>query len=124
MAAPSCGCWIYSGVFDGENKANGRDARGKYGHGWGYAWPMDRRILYNRASAAPDGTPWSERKKLVWWDEAKRRVDRRRRRRLYEEEAARLRRAIPTKAATKRSPATRRSSCIPTASAGSTSPRD
>src|SRR3954447_24572252 len=66
----SCGCWIYSGVFDGENKANGRNAHGKYGHGWGYAWPLDRRILYNRASAAPDGTPWSERKKLVWWDEA------------------------------------------------------
>jgi formate dehydrogenase major subunit len=67
----SCGCWIYSGVFDGENKANGRAPQGKYGHGWGYAWPLDRRILYNRASAAPDGTPWSERKKLVWWDESK-----------------------------------------------------
>ena len=67
----SCGCWIYSGVFDGENKANGRAARGRYGQGWGFAWPLDRRILYNRASAAPDGTPWSERKKLVWWDEAK-----------------------------------------------------
>ena len=67
----ACGCWIYSGVFDGENKANGRNAQGRYGHGWGYAWPMDRRILYNRASAAPDGRPWSERKKLVWWDESK-----------------------------------------------------
>jgi formate dehydrogenase major subunit len=67
----SCGCWIYSGVYDGENKANGREAHGKYGHGWGYAWPLDRRILYNRASAAPDGTPWSERKKLVWWDTSK-----------------------------------------------------
>jgi formate dehydrogenase major subunit len=67
----SCGCWIYSGVYDGENKANGRSAHGRYGHGWGYAWPLDRRILYNRASAAPDGTPWSERKKLVWWDESK-----------------------------------------------------
>ena len=67
----SCGCWIYSGVYDGENKANGRAARGRYGHGWGFAWPLDRRILYNRASAAPDGTPWSERKKLVWWDESK-----------------------------------------------------
>jgi len=67
----ACGCWIYSGVFDGENKANGRNAQGRYGHGWGYAWPMDRRILYNRASAAPNGTPWSERKKLVWWDESK-----------------------------------------------------
>jgi formate dehydrogenase major subunit len=67
----SCGCWIYSGVYDGENKALKREPRGRYGHGWGYAWPMDRRILYNRASAAPDGTPWSERKKLVWWDEGK-----------------------------------------------------
>jgi formate dehydrogenase major subunit len=35
---------------------------------WGWAWPANRRILYNRASAAPDGTPWSERKKYVWWD--------------------------------------------------------
>jgi formate dehydrogenase major subunit len=67
-----CGCWIYSGVFDGGNKANARAPKGKYGHGWGYAWPLDRRILYNRASARPDGKPWSERKALVWWDEEKR----------------------------------------------------
>jgi formate dehydrogenase major subunit len=68
----ACGCWIYSGVYDGENKALKREPQGRYGHGWGYAWPLDRRILYNRASAAPDGTPWSERKKLVWWDPQKR----------------------------------------------------
>ena len=55
-----------------ENKARKRAPKGRYGHGWGYAWPMDRRILYNRASAAPDGKPWSERKALVWWDESKR----------------------------------------------------
>jgi len=67
----SCGCWIYSGVFDGQNKANQRKPKGPYGHGWGFAWPMDRRILYNRCSADPDGKPWSERKKLVWWDEKK-----------------------------------------------------
>ena len=36
---------------------------------WGWAWPANRRILYNRASADPDGKPWSERKALVWWDE-------------------------------------------------------
>ena len=35
---------------------------------WGWAWPADRRMLYNRASADPDGKPWSERKKYVWWD--------------------------------------------------------
>ena len=67
------GCWIYSGVFgrDGVNKANSRKSRGYLGHGWGFAWPSDRRIIYNRASARPDGSPWSERKKLVWWDSEK-----------------------------------------------------
>jgi formate dehydrogenase major subunit len=67
----SCGCWIYSGVFPapGQNRARARQARGPYGHGWGYAWPSDRRILYNRASARPDGTPWSDAKALVWWDD-------------------------------------------------------
>ncbi len=68
----SCGCWIYSGVYPepGRNRAAERHASGPYGHGWGFAWPADRRILYNRASARPDGTPWSDRKKLVWWDGA------------------------------------------------------
>lgn len=68
----ACGCWIYSGIFPkpGENLANQRQPRDFYGHGWGFAWPSDRRILYNRASARPDGSPWSEKKKLVWWDEA------------------------------------------------------
>ncbi|HJR59748.1 MAG TPA: molybdopterin-dependent oxidoreductase [Vicinamibacterales bacterium] len=66
----ACGCWIYSGVYEaGRNRARERHATGIHGHGWGYAWPADRRILYNRASARPDGAPWSERKKLVWWDE-------------------------------------------------------
>ena len=66
----SCGCWIYSGVYPApdRNRARERNAAGPYGHGWGFAWPADRRILYNRASARPDGSPWSDRKKLVWWD--------------------------------------------------------
>jgi formate dehydrogenase major subunit len=66
----ACGCWIYSGVMPApdENKARKREPKGRYGHGWGFAWPSDRRILYNRASARPDGQPWSERKALVWWD--------------------------------------------------------
>jgi formate dehydrogenase major subunit len=36
---------------------------------WGWAWPANRRIIYNRASADPDGKPWSPRKALVWWDD-------------------------------------------------------
>ena len=69
----ACGAWIYSGVFgrDGVNKANSRKSRDYLGHGWGFSWPSDRRIIYNRASARPDGHPWSERKKLVWWDSEK-----------------------------------------------------
>jgi len=70
----ACGCWIYCGVFpsEQENKANIRQPYDYLGHGWGFSWPNDVRILYNRASARPDGKPWSERKKLVWWDEDKR----------------------------------------------------
>jgi formate dehydrogenase major subunit len=67
----ACGCWIYSGIFPkpDDNRARKREPKDFYGHGWGFAWPSDRRILYNRASARPDGRPWSEKKKLVWWDE-------------------------------------------------------
>ena len=68
------GGWIYSGVLgpDKINKANSRNSKDYLGHGWGFAWPGDRRIIYNRASASPTGEPWSERKKLVWWDQAQR----------------------------------------------------
>jgi formate dehydrogenase major subunit len=69
----ACGCWIYCGVYtNGVNQA----ARRKPGreqnwvaNEWGWAWPANRRIIYNRASADPDGKPWSERKALVWWDD-------------------------------------------------------
>jgi formate dehydrogenase major subunit len=69
----ACGTWIYSGCYPerGKNLPDQRQSRDLYGHGWGFSWPSDRRILYNRASARPDGKPWSERKKLVWWDEQK-----------------------------------------------------
>jgi formate dehydrogenase major subunit len=70
----ACGAWIYCGVYpkEGRNRANERDPKDLLGHGWGFSWPNDCRIIYNRASARPDGRPWSERKKLVWWDETKR----------------------------------------------------
>jgi formate dehydrogenase major subunit len=67
------GCWIYTGVYaDGINAANRRkpgSEQDSVALEWGWAWPMNRRILYNRASADPDGKPWSERKAYVWWDE-------------------------------------------------------
>ncbi len=65
------GGWIYCGVLgpDKINKANSRNSKDYLGHGWGFAWPGDRRIIYNRASASPTGEPWSNRKKLIWWDQ-------------------------------------------------------
>ena len=70
----ACGAWIYCGVFPSEvrNRALERNSKDYLGHGWGFAWPNDCRILYNRASARPDGQPWSDRKKLIWWDAQKR----------------------------------------------------
>ena len=71
----ACGCWIYSGAYRDEINQTGR--RKPYWEQswtaleWGWAWPHNRRILYNRASADPAGNPWSERKRLVWWDEGK-----------------------------------------------------
>ena len=68
----ACGCWIYSGVYaDGVNQAARRKPhweQSEYESEWGWTWPANRRVLYNRASADADGKPWSERKKLVWWD--------------------------------------------------------
>jgi formate dehydrogenase major subunit len=70
----SGGCWIYTGVFaEGVNRsANRRPGREQNltALDWGWAWPANRRILYNRASADPEGNPWSERKRYIWWDEA------------------------------------------------------
>ncbi len=71
----AAGCWVYSGVFPepGRNRANERNRTpgNPVDPNWGFAWPLNRRVLYNRASADPDGRPWSERKKLIWWDEEK-----------------------------------------------------
>jgi formate dehydrogenase major subunit len=71
----ACGCWIYCGVYSNGVNQSARRKPGKeqdwVASEWGWAWPANRRIIYNRASADPEGKPWSERKALVWWDEEK-----------------------------------------------------
>jgi formate dehydrogenase major subunit len=72
----TCASWIYCGVFPApdRNRAASKqpDPPGVRGAQleWGWAWPANRRLLYNRASADLQGRPWSERKKWVWWDDA------------------------------------------------------
>ena len=68
----ACGCWIYSGCYTPQgNMMARRDSSDPDGRGialnWSFAWPANRRILYNRASCDPDGKPWNPENKLIWW---------------------------------------------------------
>ena len=71
----TCASWIYCGCFPAPDRnltaAKQPDPPGEPGAhlGWGWAWPANRRVLYNRASADLEGRPWSERKRWVWWDD-------------------------------------------------------
>lgn len=68
------GNWIYSGFYpeDGKNLSKRRDSKdtgmGNYLN-WSFAWPVNRRILYNRSSADYSGKPWAAGKENIWWDE-------------------------------------------------------
>jgi formate dehydrogenase major subunit len=67
------GCWIYSGAWtQAGNQMARRDNSDPWGIGqtlnWAWAWPANRRILYNAASSAPNGAPWDARRKLVQWN--------------------------------------------------------
>ena len=72
----ACGCWIYSGCFNeaGNNMARrdntDPDDTGAYPN-WSFSWPLNRRILYNRASADLQGNPWDPTRKLIAWDGTK-----------------------------------------------------
>jgi formate dehydrogenase major subunit len=90
----ACGAWIYTGIYapdaqhpNGVNRAASRRGDDWTSLGWGFAWPANRRIMYNRASADPLGNPWPKEAKLareharpgqnlrgyVYWDVAQRR---------------------------------------------------
>jgi formate dehydrogenase major subunit len=71
----TCGNWIYSGSFtEAGNLTARRDPSDPSGMGvhqnWGWSWPANRRVLYNRASCDLDGKPWDNSRRQVWWNEA------------------------------------------------------
>ncbi len=67
------GCWIYAGSWtEAGNMMARRDNSDPWNNGqtpnWAWCWPVNRRILYNAASAAPDGKPWDAKRRLVFWN--------------------------------------------------------
>jgi formate dehydrogenase major subunit len=69
----SSGCWIFTGSWTSKgNQMANRDNADPSGLGntlgWAWAWPLNRRVLYNRASADPQGNPWDPKRKLLEWD--------------------------------------------------------
>jgi formate dehydrogenase major subunit len=69
----ACGCWIYAGCWtEAGNLMARRDNSDPTGIGqtrnWSWAWPANRRILYNRASCDVAGKPFNRARKLVEWN--------------------------------------------------------
>ena len=67
------GCWVYAGAWtQAGNMMARRDSSDPWGIGqalgWAFAWPSNRRILYNAASSDPTGKPWDAKRKLVQWN--------------------------------------------------------
>ena len=68
-----CGNWLHSGVFtEAGNNAQRRSTADPTGlgmyHNWGFSWPANRRIMYNRASADKDGKPWDPKRPGISWN--------------------------------------------------------
>ncbi len=69
----SSGCWIYAGAWtQAGNQMARRDNADPYGIGqtlaWAWAWPANRRVLYNAASCDPTGKPWNPKRRLMAWN--------------------------------------------------------
>jgi formate dehydrogenase major subunit len=70
----SCAMWVFCGAFtrDGTNLMARRGKEDPTGLGlypnWSFSWPVNRRIIYNRASVDLDGNPWNPAKPLLKWD--------------------------------------------------------
>jgi formate dehydrogenase major subunit len=71
----SCGNWLYCGSWpDAGANTQRRGTDDASGLGiyptWGWSWPMNRRVLYNRASCNLEGKPWDATRKQIWWNES------------------------------------------------------
>jgi formate dehydrogenase major subunit len=67
-----CGNWLHSGVYtEAGNNAQRRSNADPTGlgmfHNWGFSWPLNRRVMYNRASADAEGKPWDPTRVGIRW---------------------------------------------------------
>jgi formate dehydrogenase major subunit len=65
-----CGSWTEAGAMTQRRGTEDPSGLGVYPN-WAWSWPLNRRVLYNRASCDIDGKPWDPPRRQVWWDEAK-----------------------------------------------------
>jgi formate dehydrogenase major subunit len=65
-------CWIFAGSWTqaGNQMARRDNTDTGLGNtpGWAWAWPANRRLLYNRASLDPQGRPWDPRRQIIEWN--------------------------------------------------------
>ena len=67
------GNWLYCGSYPEQGNLMQRrgtdDPTGMgFFHDWAWCWPVNRRVLYNRASVDLDGRPWNPAKPIISWN--------------------------------------------------------
>jgi len=65
-----CGSWTEAGSMTQRRGTEDPSGLGIYPN-WAWSWPLNRRVLYNRASCDTNGKPWDPSRRQVWWDESK-----------------------------------------------------
>jgi formate dehydrogenase major subunit len=78
----TAGDWIYTGSYPetgnlmkrrggiSDPKTNDPTGMGFYPT-WAWSWPLNRRVMYNRASADLDGKPWDPKRPGITWNGTK-----------------------------------------------------
>ena len=68
----SSGNWLYCNSYTSKGNMSARRVREKSGIGlnlgWAWCWPVNRRIIYNRASVDKYGKPWDKEHPVIAWD--------------------------------------------------------
>src|SRR5215470_17628948 len=67
-----CGSWTEAGALSQRRGMDDPSSLGVYPN-WGWSWPSNRRVMYNRASCDPSGKPWDSERKQIWWNETAKR---------------------------------------------------